>query len=178
MKSTSMKWFLSLFIACAAMQIQAQGLVEKFDEGCNCYIITNHFDNGQVSSIHHENVARKRDGIATTFGEDGKVQREERWLNGKLNGTTTHYHNNGAIYLEAYYENGKKTGTWKFLDLDGTPSQEITYNGNGSDGIYGLYYGGVKYVEQTIEHGKLVDTKILHQELYDAVREEASQTSK
>lgn len=178
MKVMHMKWIGMVAVMALSLQLNAQGLEESFDASCACWTVTNHFDNGQISSVHHENEQRIKDGEAITYSPEGKKLRVEQWSNGKLDGTTVHYHPTGEIYLEAHYEKGRKKGTWTFLDVDGTPSQEITYTGNGADGVYGLYSAGVKYVEQTVEGGKVVDTRVIHQELYDAVREEASQTSK
>jgi antitoxin component YwqK of YwqJK toxin-antitoxin module len=178
MKVKHMKWTMMIGALLVAVQLQGQGLVEQYDATCSCWEVKNHYDNGQVSSVHHENEARKKHGTAVVYNPEGAKLREEQWVNGRLDGSTFHYHPSGELYLEAHYENGKKKGTWTFLDIDGTPSQEITYTGNGADGVYGMYSAGVKYVEQTIEGGKVIDTKILHQELYDAVREEAAQTTK
>ena len=82
------------------------------------------------------------------------------------------------MYLEANYANGKKVGTWTFRDPDGTPSQEITYSGKGSDGVYAHFHAGVRYAEQVIQDGKLVDTKILNQEIYQVVQEESAASEK
>jgi len=171
-------FFTLLFSISFLLNLEAQNLEETYEVACDCWTVTNYYDNGQVSSVHHENNARKKDGDAVVYGYEGQKVRYEHWVNGRLDGTATHYHPDGSIYLEATYENGKKKGRWLFREPDGTPSQEIIYSGNGSDGIYVLYYAGVKYVEQTIENGKLVNTNVVHQELYDIVQEESSQTTK
>jgi antitoxin component YwqK of YwqJK toxin-antitoxin module len=152
----------------------SQGLVEEFDAACTCWTITNHYDNGQISMVHHENEARQKHGELVHYNAEGQVLRKEYWANGKLNGTAVHYHPDGSIYLEATYKEGKKMGVWVFRDPDGTPSQEINYTGKGSDGTYTYYYAGVKYLEQLIDNGKLVSTEILNQEIYDIVQEEAT----
>ena len=173
-----MKLALSIVFTLILSIGYAQGLQESFDASCNCWTVTNHFDNGQVSSEHTENAARKKNGTATTYNANGIIIRQENWNNGQLDGTSTSYHHDGSIYLEANYNNGTKIGTWTFKDLDGTPTQEIEYNGTSGDATYSHYYGGVKYIEQTVVNGQMVTNNILNPELYDQVQAEALQTTK
>ena len=53
-------------------------------------------DNGQVSSEHTENAARKKNGTATTYNANGIIIRQENWNNGQLDGTSTSYHHDGS----------------------------------------------------------------------------------
>lgn len=156
----------------------SQGLTETFDENCNCYTITNHFDNGQVSSEHHENVDRKRIGSEKVYSADGHLNYERSWKAGKLHGDGTFYHPDGSIYATEHYNEGEKVGKWIFQDRDGTPIQIIEYVGNGNDGTYDYYHTGVKYFTQALENGQLVSTEIINQEIYDIIQEEGSATSK
>ncbi len=173
-----MRILFTFMLAISSLTLAAQGIQEEFSQDCSCWTITNHYDNGQVSMIHHENEARKKNGELKHFSTEGKLIRLEEWKDGSQHGITKHFHPDGSLYLEANYEMGKKIGTWTFLEPDGTPTQEITYTGKGSDGTYAYYYAGVRYAEQTIEEGELVDTKVLDQKIYDIVQEESGAQSK
>lgn len=173
-----MKFALSLLLAFIFSAGMSQGLQESFSAACDCWTITNHYDNGQVSSLHTENALRKKHGQSTTYNTDGTIIQQENWEGGKLHGTSTSYHQDGSIYLEAFYDNGNKIGTWIFRDLDGTPIQEIAYSGNAGDATHAHYHSGVKYIEQTIVNGAMVSSVILNQEVYDQVQEEAAATQK
>ncbi|MEX2595711.1 MAG: hypothetical protein WEC59_02190 [Salibacteraceae bacterium] len=173
-----MRIIIIALFSCSFFNLNAQGLQEKYLESCECWEIKNHYDNGVVSSIHFENEARKRDGEAKTFNTNGDLLRLEHFKNGRLHGESTHYHTDGNVYLEAKHDNGQQIGTWIFRDTDGTPTQEINYSGKGVDGVYAHYYAGVRYIEQTIENGKLVSNDILNEEIYNIVQEESSKTDK
>jgi len=74
-----MKLALSIVFTLILSIGYAQGLQESFDASCNCWTVTNHFDNGQVSSEHTENAARKKNGTATTYNANGIIIRQENW---------------------------------------------------------------------------------------------------
>jgi antitoxin component YwqK of YwqJK toxin-antitoxin module len=173
-----MKFAFSFILTLIVAFGYAQGPQESFDAGCDCWTVINHFDNGQVSSKHTENAARKKHGEAATYNANGNLIRQEHWNNGKLHGTSTSYHHDGSLYLEANYDHGNKIGTWIFRDTAGTPTQEISYSGMSGDATYSHYYSGVKYIEQTVVNGEMVSSNILNQAIYDEVQEEASATSK
>ena len=173
-----MKFVLSLLLSFTIAFGFSQGLEESFSASCDCWTITNHFDNGQVSSEHHENKLCQKHGGATQYNANGAVIRQENWNNGKLKGKAIAFHHDGSPYLESNYDNGIKIGTWTFLDIEGIPTQEITYTGVSGDATYSHYYNGVKYIEQTVVNGQMVSSNILNQELFSIVQEEASATEK
>ncbi len=173
-----MRTLLALLFICSLSNLQAQGLTEEYQASCECWVVTNHYDDGQVSAVYRENTNRQKHGSLKQFSSNGQLLKEELWNNGKLDGISTSYHPDGSVYLEASFENGKKVGKWTFMDPDGSPSQEIVYSGKGADGTYAHYYAGVRYIEQVIEGGKLIDSHILNQEIYDIVQEEAAATEK
>ena len=170
--------FFSLILILAVTPSFGQGLTETFDQSCQCWEVKNHYDDGQLSAIYYENEARQKDGVMKQYSSEGKLLKEEFWKDGKLDGVATSYHPDGSVYLKATYKMGKKMGKWVFQDPDGTPSQEITYIGKGADGVYAHYHAGVRYAEQIIENGKLVDTKIINQEIYEVVQEENANKKK
>lgn len=173
-----MKAIVFIALLTASSSLFAQGLTETFDEGCECYTITNHFDNGQVSSVHHENVNRKRTGSEKVYSAGGHLNYKRNWESGKLHGTGTFYHSDGSIYVLESYDHGNKIGDWTFQDPQGTPIQVINYTGRGNDGTYSYYYTGQKYFVQKLVNGELVSSEVINQELYDIVQEEGSATTK
>lgn len=154
-------------ISLAAFGAQAQGLEKTFNASCNCYEITNHYDNGQVSSLTHQNAKGQMDGKEIVFFQDGKVQYERIWKNGKLDGAGKHYFRNGNLYYTEIYENGTKAGEWKFYDDQGDMVQTIAYSGLNSDGLYKYFHGGVFYLEQTIVQGSMSNQIVHNQEIYN-----------
>jgi len=175
-----MKTFVLIITIFTATTAFAQnGLVKTYDEACNCNVVTNHYDGGQVSSVHHESLDGKYNGRETVYYQDGSIQYERTWKNGKLDGEGTHYHSNGNLHYKESYANGHKTGTWSFYDDQGTVMQAITYNGNnGSDGNYDYYHNGVKYLTQTVENGHMVKETVVDQQTYDVVKQEAEENSR
>lgn len=174
-----MKYFsIFAFSLLLTLTGQTQGLIETFDGTCQCWVITNHFDNGLVSSKHYENEARKKHGESLQYNTQSQLIRKEQWVNGVLHGTSLAYHPDGNLYLESKFEHGEKVGTWTFWDVDGSVLQKIEYTGKGSDGIYRYYRAGVEYLHQIISEGQLSETVITNQALYDDATEEAAAISK
>lgn len=64
----------------------------------------------------------------TFFHDNGKVQQQGFYVNGKLDGQWVSYNEAGNKVSEGNYSNGVKTGTWFFYD--GKTLSEISYNSN------------------------------------------------
>jgi antitoxin component YwqK of YwqJK toxin-antitoxin module len=62
----------------------------------------------------------------TYYFENGKVQQEGFFKNGKLDGVWTSYDVNGNKLAVATYDNGEKTGKWFFWT--GTNLNEVDYS--------------------------------------------------
>lgn len=169
-----MKKLLALPILLLSLNGLAQnGLTKEFDETCNCYVVTNHYDNGNISAQHQELESGKKNGTEIVYYFDGKTQYQRNWKNGKLNGIGTHYHANGKVYYKSSYTNGKKSGTWTFKEDDGQTIQIISYTGSKDDGTYAYYHGGVNYFTQIVTGGKMVSETVLNQGIYDQLIAEA-----
>lgn len=150
------------------------GLVTEFNEACNCNIVTNHYDEGQVSSVHHETPGGKKHGKETVFYNNGQMQYERTWKNGKLDGEGKHYHQNGNLHYTEAYKDGQKSGSWSFYEEDGTILQTIIYNGaNATDGTYEFYHAGIKYLSQDVENGRMTNQNVINQKIYDQLKAEA-----
>nr|WP_309760452.1 membrane-binding protein [Flavobacterium sp.] len=64
----------------------------------------------------------------TYYFENGKVQQEGFFENGKLDGTWISYDENGNKSSVATYDNGVKTGKWLFWN--GKNLNEVDYSNN------------------------------------------------
>lgn len=62
----------------------------------------------------------------TYYFENGKVQQEGFFKNGKLEGTWTSFDENGNKMSVATYTNGEKTGKWLFWN--GNKLNEVEYS--------------------------------------------------
>ena len=62
----------------------------------------------------------------TYYFENGKVQQEGFFKNGKLEGTWTSFDDNGNKMSVATYTNGEKTGKWLFWN--GNKLNEVEYS--------------------------------------------------
>lgn len=62
----------------------------------------------------------------TYYFENGQVQQEGHFKNGKLEGTWTAYDTNGNKKSIGNYENGTKTGKWLFWNENNL--SEVDYN--------------------------------------------------
>ena len=65
---------------------------------------------------------------ATYFHENGNIQQEGVFVNGKLDGKWTSYDVSGKVTAIAEYTNGQKTGKW--ISYNGLSSTEILYANN------------------------------------------------
>lgn len=66
---------------------------------------------------------------ATYFYDNGKVQQEGTFKEGKLDGKWTSYNEDGTLKQTAYYKDGMKTGTWISYN-NNIITQEIAYSNN------------------------------------------------
>jgi antitoxin component YwqK of YwqJK toxin-antitoxin module len=67
---------------------------------------------------------------ATYFHDNGKVQQEGTFKDGKLDGKWTSYNEDGSIKQVAYYKDGMKTGTWITYN-NNIVAQKIAYSNDG-----------------------------------------------
>ncbi len=168
-----MKYSLFLIALLSTLGLQAQGLTKEYDSSCDCEVVTNHYDNGQISAQYHQTMDGKRTGSDKSYYADGKLRFERNWENGVLHGESVHYHRNGNRYYNESYENGAKAGTWSFFDDQGDKLYDIEYANAESNVAYTYYSAGVIYLKQVMENGELVQEDILNQEIYNAKLEEA-----
>jgi antitoxin component YwqK of YwqJK toxin-antitoxin module len=65
--------------------------------------------------------------IAKQYYENGQLEVERTYKNGKENGVAKRYHENGQLEAKGTYKNGKEDGVWNFYYENGQLRYEITY---------------------------------------------------
>ena len=70
---------------------------------------------------------QERDGVWTSWFENGKKNSQGTFVNGKENGKYTVWYPNGNIHYYGQYKNGEKTGKWKFYDEAGNLMKETNF---------------------------------------------------
>jgi antitoxin component YwqK of YwqJK toxin-antitoxin module len=72
----------------------------------------------------------EEDGIvkATFYHDNGQIQQEGYYLDGKLDGKWISYDENGSKTAVGIYSNGIKVGNWYFWNSDGM--YEVNYSKN------------------------------------------------
>jgi len=69
----------------------------------------------------------RRDGIWTSWYENGNKNSEVRYINGKEDGKYRVWHPNGKLYIKGKYEMGCKVGTWEIYDSLGVKTKEMKF---------------------------------------------------
>ena len=90
----------------------------------------------------------KRDGLFTSWYEDGEVDWE-------IDGLSTELYKNGQKWEEGTYKDGKKDGLWTGWYKNGQKFQEETYKDGKLNGFYTNWYeNGPKWEEGTYKDGE------------------------
>lgn len=100
-----------------------------------------------------EYVNGKKNGQWKIYYPSGKVSASGSYVNDEMTGPWTYYYEDGAVSSSGEYVGGKRNGYWSTLNIDGSKSSEITYH-EGS-GEFREYYsnGNLK------SKGPMVDGK-------------------
>lgn len=125
--------------------------------------LTKHFDkNGNLISEGNY-IEGKKNGLWKYYQEDwdGKLELEERYLNGNREGLSITYHQNGKISDEMFFKNDCGNGTCNRFNEKGILIESGNY-------LNGLYHGKWKYYDNSgnmkiirvYEFGELISTKI------------------
>ena len=98
-------------------------------------------------------------GKWTLWAEDGKVIKEEHYLNGKLNGEKTVYYATGSLHTKGEYIDDKPNGRHLEYDEQNRVSYEYNYLNGTLDGIYNAYNDGVLWRECLYKNGDILREK-------------------
>jgi hypothetical protein len=70
----------------------------------------------------------KRNGVWTSYTEQGGVQSRNDYVDGVLQGQSIVFRPNGAVYYQGEHRIGKQVGAWKFYDEQGTLAKTVEYD--------------------------------------------------
>jgi antitoxin component YwqK of YwqJK toxin-antitoxin module len=73
------------------------------------------------------NDAQLRNGIWTSWYENGQKNSEQNYINGKEDGEYNVWHPNGKQYIKGKYIMGKEVGVWTFHDSSGNVLKEVDF---------------------------------------------------
>ncbi|MBQ7489103.1 MAG: toxin-antitoxin system YwqK family antitoxin [Bacteroidales bacterium] len=76
-------------------------------------------DCSYTTVVTDSNVLNLRNGPAFAYFENGNVQTEAFYIDGKENGDYNVYYENGKPLLQGHYDHGLRTGGWKFYYENG-----------------------------------------------------------
>lgn len=68
-----------------------------------------------------------RNGAWTSYFQDGKVQSEGIYQNGKRIGKSKIYHENGSLWMDGWYADDHKCGEWVIYDEQGYEVQRVNF---------------------------------------------------
>ncbi len=97
-----------------------------------------------------------QNGIVKKYYPSGKVELEQIYKNGKLDGKVKGYYEDGHFKSEVNFQNGKVNGPYKNYYEDGTLQSDGQYKDNKMVGVQSTYYpNGKLKTEETYENGIL-----------------------
>lgn len=98
-----------------------------------------------------------RNGLYLEFNNQGKISKQARYANDKLDGLMVEYNRNTRKQKEASYKNGQLHGIYREFNDAGKMNKEIQYKEGKQDG-YMRYYNedGTKTVEYIFKNGEKV----------------------
>ena len=73
------------------------------------------------------NTEESRDGIWTSWYENGNKNSEVKYINGKEDGKYRVWHPNGKLFIKGKYDMGNKVGVWEIYDSLGVKTKEMKY---------------------------------------------------
>jgi antitoxin component YwqK of YwqJK toxin-antitoxin module len=89
------------------------------------------------------------------YYENGQIEKEETYKDGKEEGLTTYWYESGEKQFEIYFKNGKRDGLWTWWYENGQKNYEGTYKDGKEDGLWTNWYeNGQKKGEGTYKDGK------------------------
>ena len=95
------------------------------------------------------------DKTIRSYYENGNIEYQAKYLNGKLDGLSTTWHLNGKISSESYYNNGLPHGAWKKYHENGKILYYVEYEFGKKNGKEQWYYNnGMIQSEQNFIYGE------------------------
>jgi MYXO-CTERM domain-containing protein len=97
----------------------------------------------------------KLDGKWVSYFPDGKLERENTYVDGVLEGRSIEYHTTGGKKEEGSVERGTRVGTWTLFHENGKPRKQTAYSDNSSTQRWTLFSeAGVRTHEGMFVNGR------------------------
>lgn len=74
---------------------------------------------------------KQRQGVWTSYGENGRVMSRNEYSAGKLDGLTTVFQENGALKYSGENKEGHPVGEWRFFDATGGLAKTVVFDSIG-----------------------------------------------
>lgn len=118
------------------------------------------YPNGQLCEKGTYDENGEKSGKWRVWNEDGRLSREEHYLNGALNGEKRTYYAGEKLKSTEVYAAGKRHGP--MVEYDETPhriSREATYAEGQLHGPFQVWHDGILWREGTYQDGELIHEK-------------------
>jgi len=118
--------------------------------------IVNYLSNGLNSILYFDREeVEKRSGMAITYHNNGKVQSQKYYVEGKIHWQEKIFDENGNLIEFISYEKGGKKGPYILYDENGNKIKELIYDDNVPSGLAKFYYvNGQLKAEINYKNGK------------------------
>ena len=134
-----------------------------------------HYDENGTLQWEQEYKNGKKDGYARSYNENGKLIAESQYTHNLRTGKEVTYHPNGLVMSEYRYKDGRLEGKAVRLDDEGTLIAEENYKNGKKDGVQKTYYEkiGILMSEENYINGKRNGIRKIYSKK-GLLREEAS----
>ncbi|PKV75292.1 toxin-antitoxin system YwqK family antitoxin [Pontibacter ramchanderi] len=107
----------------------------------------------QITVIKKAGVYDPNNGKKTSYHEDGEIEAEYTLKDGELHGAFKSYYDNGQLQKQGNYLNGKGNGKFVEFDEDGDKTAEYTMLNGEVHGLAKIYEGGLLSEEKEYVNG-------------------------
>jgi len=121
-----------------------------------------YWDNGKLQSeLNYEN--GKLNGTSTWYYENGKKEQQAFYKDNKLEGAMSRWYPDGTLESRILYKDGKLEGTALTFDEEGNKATEETYRNDTLDGIFNQWYSnGQLKIHGQYDHGLYTGQWVYH----------------
>lgn len=118
-----------LFLSCADKNHSEKAKKEPttVSKSNNAGIQKEHYSNGQVKITGRLNNDGLKEGVWTSYFENGKKNSESNFKKGINNGYSMVWYPNGNVRYFGDYTNGNKSGSWTFYNEKGKVVKTESY---------------------------------------------------
>ena len=154
-----------LFSGCTTFQpLQPNEQPELIQKNCTGPLVNNLREglwvcknNKDITTIEAAYAAGLKHGLVRLWRDDGTLDSESHWQNGKLDGRLTNYFRNGRKFLETTYSHHRPDGTMTEWFENGNKKSELMYSEGTLNGwVREWTENGELKTEEKYGHGKLL----------------------